>query len=62
MHIILKKKYDSLLKTFPRETYGIVEHRTFVNNFRKIVTNIQSLGKKFPQKKKHFLGVFSTKN
>ena len=43
--VILKEKYDPLLKTFPRETDGIV------NNF-----------KKFPQKKKHFLEVFSTDN
>ena len=50
--VILKEKYDSFLKTFPRETHGIVEYRTFVNNFKKILTDMQSLGKKFPQKKK----------
>ena len=33
---------------------------TFVNNFKKIVTNMQSLGKKL--KKKHLLEVFSTGN
>ena len=49
---ILKEKFDLFLKTFPRETHGIVEYRTFVNDFKKIVTNMQSLGKKFPQKKK----------
>ena len=53
--VILKKKYDSFLKTFPRETHGIVKYRTFVNNFKKIVTNTQSLGKNFPQKKKNLL-------
>ena len=58
--VILKEKYDSFLKTFPRETHGIVVYRNFVNNFKKIV--IQSLGKKFPQKKKHLLEVFSTGN
>ena len=42
--------------------YGIVEYRTFDNNFKKIVTNMQSLEKKFLQKKKHLLGVFSTEN
>ena len=60
--VILKENYDSFLRTFPRENHGIVEYRTFVNNFKKIVTNMQSLGKKFPQKKKHLLEVFSTKN
>ena len=60
--VILKERYDSFLKTFPRETHGIVGYRTFVNNFKKIVTNMQSLGKKFPQKKKHLLEVFSTGN
>ena len=40
----------------PRETHGIVEYCTFVNDFKKIVTNMQSLGKKFPQKKKTFVG------
>ena len=58
--VILRKKYDSFLITFPRETHGIVEYRTIVNNFKKIVTNTQSLGKKFPQKKKNLLEVFST--
>ena len=60
--VILKEKYDLFLKIFPKETHGIVEYRTFVNNFKKIVTNMQSLGKKFPQKKKHLLEVFSTDN
>ena len=60
--VILKEKHDSFLKTFPRETHGIVEYSTFVNNLKKIVTNVQSLEKKFPQKKKHLLGVFSTEN
>ena len=60
--VVLKGKYDSFLKTFPRERHGIVEYRTFVNNFKKIVTDMQSLGKKFPQKKKHLLEVFSTEN
>ena len=50
---ILKEKYDLFLKTFPRETHGIVEYCTFVNDFKKIVTNMQSLGKKFPQKKRN---------
>ena len=60
--VILKEKYDSFLKTFSRGTHGIVEYRTFDNNFKKIVTNMQSLEKKFLQKKKHLLGVFSTEN
>ena len=50
------------MKTFPRETHGIVEYRTFVNNFKNIATNMQPLGKMFPQKKKHLLEVFSTNN
>ena len=48
--VILKKRYDSFLKTFPRETHGIVNYLTFVNNFKKLVTNTQSLWKKFQQK------------
>ena len=55
-------QYDSFLKTFPKETQGIVEYRAFVNKFKKIVTNMQSLRKKFPQKKKHLFEVFSTDN
>ena len=50
------------MKTFPRETHGIIEYRTFVNNFKNIATNMQPLGKMFPQKKKHLLEVFSTNN
>ena len=46
------------MKTFPKETHGIVEYRTFVNNFKKIVTNMQSLGKKSAEKEA--LEVFST--
>ena len=60
--VILKEKCDSFLKTFPKETHGIVEYRNFVNNFKKIVTNMQSLGKKFPQRKNNLLEVFSTDN
>ena len=60
--VILKEKYDSFLKTFPRETHDIVEYRTFVNNFKKILTNMQSIGKQFPQKKKYLLEVVSTDN
>ena len=60
--VVLKEKYDPFLKTFPRETHGIVEYCTFVNIFKKIVTNMQSLGKKFPEKKKHLLEVFSIEN
>ena len=48
------------MKTFPKETHGIVEYRTFVNNFKKIVTNMQSLGKKSAEKEA--LEVFSTDN
>ena len=44
--VILKEKYDSFLKTFPRETHGIIEYCTFLNNFKKIFTNMKSLGKK----------------
>ena len=60
--VILKENYDSFLKTFPRKTHDIVEYRTFVNNFEEIVTNMQSLEKKFPQKKEHLLELFSTDN
>ena len=60
--VVLKEKNDSFLKTLPRESHGIIEYRTFVNNFKKIVTNMRSLGKKFLQKKKHLLEVFSTEN
>ena len=61
--VILKETcYSFLNLPDPRETHGIVEYRTFVNNFKKTVTIMQSLGKKFPQKKKHLLEVFSTDN
>ena len=60
--VILKDKYDSFLKTFPGETHGIVEYRTFVNNLKKIVINMKSIGKKFPQKNKNLLEVFSSEN
>ena len=49
--VVLKEKYDPFLKTFPRETHGIVEYRTFVNNFKKIVTNMQFLGRSFRRKR-----------
>ena len=35
------EKYNSFLKTFSRETHGVLEHHTFVNDFKKIVTNMQ---------------------
>ena len=57
--VTLKEKYDSFLKTFPREPHGIVEYSPFVNNFKNIVSNIQSFGKKFPLTKRHLLEVFS---
>ena len=61
--VILKETFYSFLNLpDTRETHGIVEYRTIVNNFKKIVTIMQSLGKKFPQKKKHLLEVFSTDN
>ena len=46
--VMLKESYDSFSKTFPRETHGIVDYRTFINNYRKIITNMRSLGKKCP--------------
>ena len=33
-----------------------------LSSIKKIVTNMQALGKKFPQKKKHLLEVLSTEN
>ena len=58
----LKKNFDSFLKIFPRETHGIVEYRAFANNFKKIATNMQSLGKKFTQENRYLLKAFSTDN
>ena len=46
--VILKGKCDLFLKTFPKETRSIVKYFNFANNFKKIVTNMQSLGKKVP--------------
>ena len=45
--VIFKGKVWFILKTFPWETHGTVEYRTFVNNFKKIVTNMQYLGRSF---------------
>ena len=55
--VMLKENYDSFLKTFSRETHGIVECRTL-----KIITNMRSLGTKCQQKTRHLLEVFSTSN
>ena len=52
--VILKEKYDSFLKTFPRENHGIVEYRTFVNNLKEVVTNTQSLWQKVSAEKDTF--------
>ena len=45
---MLKENYDSFSKTFPRETHGIAEYRTFINSYKKIITNMRFLKKKCP--------------
>ena len=60
--VIFKGKVWFILKTFPWETHGTVEYRTFVKKKKKIVTNMQYLGRSFNWKTNICWKFFSTEN
>ena len=59
---VLQAQYKSFMEVFPQGIYGIVEYNQFTNNFKKIVKNLQTLGKQSPGKKKYLLELFSQKS
>ena len=54
---ILREKFDSFKSQFTSDTFNVA-YSQFKDNFRQIINPIQSLGKKYPSKKRELLETF----
>ena len=57
---VLHHQYNAFQSTFSGN--NLVSYDQFRENFQNIVHNIQTLGKKYPEKKRHVMDIFSLKN
>ena len=55
---ILREQSDSFKSQFISDTFNLT-YSHFKDNFRRIISPIQSLGKKYPSKKRELLEIFS---
>ena len=53
-------QYNAFQSTFSGN--NLISYDEFRENFQNIVHNIQTLGKKYPEKKHHVMDIFSLKN
>ena len=57
---VLHHQYSAFQSTFSGN--NLISYDQFRENFQNIVHNIQTLGKKYPEKKRHVMDIFSLKN
>ena len=57
---VLHYQYNAFQSTFCESS--LISYDKFRENFQHIVHNIQTLGKKYPEKKRHVMDIFSLKN
>ena len=57
---VLHHQYNAFQSTFCESS--LISYDKFRENFQHIVHNIQTLGKKYPEKKRHVIDIFSLKN
>ena len=58
---LVHHQYDTFLSTLSLSSQSVT-YDQFKENFKNIVENIQTLGKKHPLKKRHVMGTFSLGN
>ena len=58
---LLRDQYERFLSQF-QDYPKTVDYTKFKSNFRNIVKNLQTLGKKYPKKKRTILATFSSDN
>ena len=56
---ILREHFDSFRSQFTSDTFNM-SYSQFKDNFPRIINPIQSLGKKYPSKKRELLEIFSS--
>ena len=56
---ILGEQFDSFRSQFTSNTFN-VSYSQFKDNFRRMINPIQTLGKKYPSKKRELLEIFSS--
>ena len=56
---ILGEQFDSFRSQFTSNTFNM-SYSQFKDNFRRIINPIQTLGKKYPSKKRELLEIFSS--